>query len=260
MVKRLPAIRIDSSITRRNPDGTTLTLQRGEPSTEPDLPPPPPPSPYVAPRELTPEEIARLLYHRRYSLNLGAAIYDHQVSVVTWTDPGSLVRYEAVCGFELSLLAGVGRFVHAGEGYALILVHFNYDTTRWRGRRQGQGRDCLGDAAYTVARALANHFKKTGYLDRRDQAAAIRDVALTATAEPGAAGRGITPARIALFTAAITEFSRILTTPRGQTVNRAALLKEVETRTAALLEQLRDLDDLIVQFASSEGGQRFIQA
>ncbi len=138
VVKRLPAIRIDSSITRRNPDGTTLTLQRGEPSTEPDLPPPPP-SPYVAPRELTPEEIARLLYHRRHSLNLGAAIYDHQVSVITWTDPGSLVHYQAVCGFDIGLLAGVGRFVYRGEGYSLMLFHSHFNTTSWR-RLAGQWR------------------------------------------------------------------------------------------------------------------------
>ncbi len=137
----------------------------------------------------------------------------------------------------------------------------------------------LENAAYAMARAMANHFKKTGDLDRRgkvdfskseivrlrnldlrDQATAIRDLALAATTQPGAADRGITPARIGELTAAITLFSTILSTPRGQIVTRATLLKEVETDTAALLENLRDLDDLVVQFAATPAGQRFVQA
>ena len=139
VVKRLPAVRVDASVTHLSKNGRTLTLQCGEPSTEPDLPPPPPPSPYVAPRELTPEEIARQLHQRRHSLNLGATIYDHQVSVVTWTDPGSLVHYQAVCGFDIGLLAGVGRFIHRGEGYSLMLFHSHFNTTSWR-RLAGQWR------------------------------------------------------------------------------------------------------------------------
>jgi hypothetical protein len=141
-----PPVRIMASVSFPSVKGTTLTLQRGEPSTEPDLPPPPPPAPYVAPRELTPEEIARLLDQRRHSLNLGATVYDHRVSVVSWTDPGSLVHYQAVCGFDLSLLGGVGRFVHQGEGYALMLLHSNCDTTRWR-RLAAQSRFVVPEAA-----------------------------------------------------------------------------------------------------------------
>lgn len=137
----------------------------------------------------------------------------------------------------------------------------------------------LETLAYTVARACASHFRKSGDADRRgkvnftktdiirlrdrdlvDQAKAIRDIAQAAAAEPGATGRGITAARIAELTAAIAAFDAILTKPRGQVVNRSALLKEVTTDTAALLEDLRDLDDLIPQFAESESGQRFAQA
>ena len=132
VVKRLPAIRIDASVTRRNPDHTTLTLQRGEPSTEPELPPPPPPRAYVAPREPTPAEIARRLYQRRHILNLGATIHDHKTSVVTWIDQETLVHYEAVCGFDIGLLAGIGGFVHQGENYSLFLAHSHYDTTTVR--------------------------------------------------------------------------------------------------------------------------------
>ncbi len=50
-----------------------------------------------------------------------------------------------------------------------------------------------------------------------------------------------------------------MSTPRGQIVNRSALLKEVETDVAALLEKVSDLDDLVVQFDGGEPGKRFIE-
>lgn len=135
----------------------------------------------------------------------------------------------------------------------------------------------LEASAHGLARA--NHFRKTGDADRRgkvdftktdiarlrdreliDQTTAIRDIAQAATTEPGAADRGVTPARIAALTAAIATFEELLTKPRGQIVNRSALLKEIATDTAALLEDLRDLDDLVLQFTTTPAGQRFAQA
>ena len=44
------------------------------------------------------------------------------------------------------------------------------------------------------------------------------------------------------------------------TRNRGTLLEEIETDTAGLLEKLRDLDDLLVQFDSSAAGKRFVEA
>jgi hypothetical protein len=123
VVKPLPVCRIDASVTHRTKDGTTLTLQLGEPSTAPDLPEPPPPAPSVKPRDPTPEQIARRLYLLRHTFNLGATIYDHRVSVVNWIDPETRVAYEAVCGYDLGLLAGVGGFVHLGEHYSVMLIH-----------------------------------------------------------------------------------------------------------------------------------------
>jgi hypothetical protein len=130
--KRLPAIRVDASVTSLSKNGRTLTLQRGEPSAEPDLPPSPPPTPFVEPREETPEEIAKRIWHQRHNFNFGATVFDHKISVVHWTDQISLVRYEAVCGFDIGLLAGVGDFVHKGEEYSLFLLHSHIDTTRMR--------------------------------------------------------------------------------------------------------------------------------
>ena len=129
VVKRLPAMRIDANVTHLSKNARTLSLQRGEASTEPDLPPPPPPPPYVAPREPTPEEIAQRIWQKRHDYNFGASVYDHKISVVNWTDQISLVRYEAVCGFDIGLLAGVGSFVHNGEKFRFSLLHSDYDTT-----------------------------------------------------------------------------------------------------------------------------------
>lgn len=137
----------------------------------------------------------------------------------------------------------------------------------------------LEDAAHLLARALANHFKKTGDLDRygkvdvsksrivqlRNQdlvskSTEIRDLGTAAVAEPGATGRGVTAARVAALTAAITGFSSVMSAPRGQIVNRGTLLKELDTDVAALVEMVNDMDDLVVQFDGTEDGKRFIEA
>jgi len=137
----------------------------------------------------------------------------------------------------------------------------------------------LEDAAFVLARALANHFKKTGDLDRHgkvdvskseimklrtqelvNKTTAIRDLGTAAVAEAGAAGRGVTAARVAALTAAITGFSNVMSSPRGEIVNRSALLKEVETDTAALVEFVNDMDDMALQFDGTEAGKRFVEA
>jgi hypothetical protein len=122
--KVLAPVRVEASVSVLSKNSRTLSIRRGEPSTKPDLPPPPPPqSPQAEPAKPTPEQIARRIWGHRHNLNLGAIIYDHQVSVINWTDQESLVQYEAVCGFDIGLLAGVGRFVHKGENYSFFLAH-----------------------------------------------------------------------------------------------------------------------------------------
>jgi hypothetical protein len=79
-------------------------------------------------------------------------------------------------------------------------------------------------------------------------------------AKPGAAGRGVTPARITTLTNAINAFTAVMNLPRGQIVNRSTLLKEVDTDTASLMQQVADLDDLVQQFDSTDAGKRFIEA
>lgn len=137
----------------------------------------------------------------------------------------------------------------------------------------------LEDTAFVLTRALAVHFKKTGDLTRRGkvdlshrdlvklrtqdlltQATAIRDLATAAVAEPDAAKRGVTAARVATLSAALTAYAKVMNLPRGEIINRGTILREVETDAATLLDGLHDLDDLVVQFDSDEAGRSFIAA
>jgi hypothetical protein len=164
VVKEIPAMRIDSSVTVPTKSAKTLTILRGEASTQPDLPPPPPAPPHVELRDPTPEEIAQRIWHHRHNFNFGATVYDHKVSVINWTDQESLVRYEAVCGFDIGLLAGIGSFIHHGEDYSFFLLHSHIDTT-WEQRltrswklpipmvEPGQIRITKGDVEDTTATA-----------------------------------------------------------------------------------------------------------
>lgn len=137
----------------------------------------------------------------------------------------------------------------------------------------------LENAGYVLARALANHFKKTGdlvsrgkvNLAKRDlvrlsgqelvaRATQIRDLGTTAATDPNAAKRGVTAARITAVTTAADSYTPVMNLPRGQIVNHSALLKEIETDTADLLVDMHDLDDLAVQFDGTDAGKRFIAA
>jgi len=137
----------------------------------------------------------------------------------------------------------------------------------------------LENAAFVLARALANNYKKNGDLNNLgkvnltktdivrlrkqallDQATAILNLANTAVTDPAAAGRGVTAARITTLTSAITAFSGAMNMPRGQIVNKSALLREVETDIAALVQLVTDMDDLVLQFTGSDAANRFQEA
>jgi hypothetical protein len=137
----------------------------------------------------------------------------------------------------------------------------------------------LEDSAHLLARALAVHFKKAGNLTDRakvdvskseivklrtqelvNKATVIRDLGTAAVSQPDAAKRGVTAARVAALTAAITAFSNVMNSPRGEIVNRSALLREIETDIAALLDKVNDLDDLVLQFDGTDEGRRFNEA
>jgi hypothetical protein len=125
--KVLPCVRMDAAVTVTQSNSRTLTVLRGEASTLPDIPPPPVVEP-KEPRELTADDFARMKYAHRHNLNFGATVYDHKISQVQWTDPETLESYQAVCGFDIGLLAGTGGFVHDGEKYGLFLIHGDINT------------------------------------------------------------------------------------------------------------------------------------
>jgi hypothetical protein len=91
-------------------------------------------------------------------------------------------------------------------------------------------------------------------------ATALLTLANAAVTDPNAAGRGVTPARIATLTAANTAFGGVMNKPRGQIVNKSALLREMETDIAGLVQLVTDMDDLVLQFDSTDAGKRFIEA
>ena len=147
------------------------------------------------------------------------------------------------------------------------------------GEASSAAETALENAAFTLARALANHYKKNGDLNNLgkvnltktdivrlrkqallDQATAILNLANTAVTDPAAAGRGVTAARIATLNSAITAFSGAMNMPRGQIVNKSALLREVETDVAALVQLVTDMDDLVLQFTGSDAANRFQEA
>ena len=82
----------------------------------------------------------------------------------------------------------------------------------------------------------------------------------SASAEPNAADRGVTPARVTALSAALTAFATQLNAPRGQIANRSTLIRDVETRVAGLVARAEDLDDLVLQFDGTPAGLTFIAA
>lgn len=137
----------------------------------------------------------------------------------------------------------------------------------------------LENAAFVLARALANHYKKNGDTDNLgkvdltktgivrlrkqnlvDKATAILNLANAAVSDPAAAGRGVTADRIAALDSAIKAFTKVMNLSRGEVVNKSALLREVETDVAALVQLVTDMDDLAIQFDGTDAGKRFIEA
>jgi hypothetical protein len=154
-----------------------------------------------------------------------------------------------------------------------------YASTTGPADAKAQAETALEDAAYTLARACVAHFKKTGDAGHRAQvefsksaiqklrdqtlittATLIRDIANVARSETQAQNRGVTLARVTALTNAITAFTALLNAPRSQVANRSALIRDVETRVAALVARVEDLDDLIQQFDNTPAGQTFIAA
>jgi hypothetical protein len=137
----------------------------------------------------------------------------------------------------------------------------------------------LEDLDYQLARAVFNHCKKTDdpancakvnfsksaiqRLRNQDLIATstlIRDLAQSFLAVPAAAGRGITAARITALTAALADFAALVNAPRGQIANKTVMVRELETRVAAGVDHITDMDDLVLQLAGTPAGDLFAAA
>ncbi len=169
--KKVPMMRVDSSITVPAGNSRKLTILRGEASTLPDIPRPPKPI-LQAPRKLTPAELARIAEERRHRIQFNAEVYENGVSVIRWTHPDTAEPYEAICGFDVNLLAGLGRFNKDGKIYQLSFMPPAVRPTR-RGRlskfpipnppeaapgtivlTRGNAADTVGTATATLLRDL----------------------------------------------------------------------------------------------------------
>lgn len=137
----------------------------------------------------------------------------------------------------------------------------------------------LEDATFLLARALCVHFRKKGDLAQlsqvdlsksaikrlRDQdliatATAVKNLATTASADPAAAGRGVTPARLTALGTALTAYATLVNKPRSMISDRAAQRKELETRVAAAMAHIEEMDDLVLQLAGTTNGDHFLAA
>ncbi len=118
--KEVPAMRIDSAVTVPTKNSRTLTILRGEASTLPDIPIPP--KPVLRARPLTPEELSRQAEERRRRLNFSSIVHENGVSVIRWQHPDTKEAYEAICGFDVNLLAGIGAFTSEGKTYQLSFL------------------------------------------------------------------------------------------------------------------------------------------
>lgn len=119
--KEVPVMRVDSSLTVPTKGSRTLTVIRGEASTLPDLPVPVVSAPAEA-KQSTPVEIGQIKIERRHTLHIGATTFEKRISLVHWQNPDTGEAYQALCGFDVGLLEGIGGLVHQGESYSLIFM------------------------------------------------------------------------------------------------------------------------------------------
>ena len=118
----MPALSVKDSVEARMENRRQMRIVRAEPSDLPDMP--------TIRRELArKDEAAELAPGEgpvipepdRKTIALGATVIGGEISHVTWTDDAGEKR-EALCGFDIGLLAGVPGFSHSGTTYSLMLM------------------------------------------------------------------------------------------------------------------------------------------
>jgi hypothetical protein len=115
--KQVPPMRLMASSVMKSPTHQ-ITLIRGEASTLPDLPPPPITRPSVPQPEGKPSFI----------VSIGATVYDHRLSQVTWTNPETKESFEAWCGWDFTLLSPLSQIAINGKSHSFFLAASHLDT------------------------------------------------------------------------------------------------------------------------------------
>ncbi len=200
--KVLPAIRADAVSIIPGKSGTSITVIRGEASTLPDLPPPPEPKPQLPALPLSEEKLARIAWQRLHTFQLGATIYDHRVSAVNWTHPVTGAPYQALCGFDIGLISGLGEFVHNDEKYRLHTMLINISTAGFRRFArplvreipsvpadtilitQGDPKDLIGTSPISLVKQLIDSEKDRLVAYQAARQTYQRDCAIWAAAHP----------------------------------------------------------------------------
>ncbi|MBK1883951.1 hypothetical protein JIN85_16145 [Luteolibacter pohnpeiensis] len=123
-VQRVPsALRVDAGTSVRLENGHTLTSVRAQASTAPDLPDGDQLA--VASTDLEVGGIQHAPPPAAQLIMMGATVFGREISLANWTDRETGENYEALCRFDLGLLAGIGEFRVDDRPANLILVHSN---------------------------------------------------------------------------------------------------------------------------------------
>ena len=125
--KVVPAMQVESTVTGEV-DGKRITVLRGAPSTLPDIPSPVAEAP-LAQEEAASRQVLVTDEPEPVTLQVGATVYDHRVSVVHWRNPGHPeTGYEAVVGLDFALFANVTNFTHKEVPHQLLLMYSDVPT------------------------------------------------------------------------------------------------------------------------------------
>jgi len=125
--KEMPDISVNAAVEARMKNQKRLRIVRAEPSQLPDLPGIR--KELARQAEAAESAVGEVAETNHKFIILGATVIDREISHVTWTD-GSGKSLEALCGFDISLLAGVPGFTQGWTTYSLMLMHGQHVTKR----------------------------------------------------------------------------------------------------------------------------------
>ncbi len=118
----------EAVVRKRMENGKILSVSRAAPSSLPDLA-----VIRAEPERMSPDSAGQergdTIPHeeKQRFLSLGATVIDRRVSHVTWVDSTGKTA-QALCGFDISLLAGLAHFRKGDTHYSILLMHGHHDS------------------------------------------------------------------------------------------------------------------------------------